>query len=237
MSVREVLAWLERRGTARNRRGMARYGIRPGKAFGVSMATMRPLVRRVGRDHRMALALWKTGWHEARILASLVDEPARVTPRQMDSWCRDLDSWAVCDSVCGHLFSRTPYAWRKVRPWARRRHEFTRRAAFALLANLTVHDKRATDDEFRACLPVIEAAARDDRNFVKKAVNWALRQIGKRSHGLHADAVAVAERLADSSNPGARWVGRDALRELRRGAVRTRMARKAVRLGTAAAGG
>lgn len=221
--VPDILSWLERRGTARNRAGMARFGIRSEKAFGVSMATMRPLVKRLGRDHDLALALWKTGWLEARILAGFVDEPSRVTSAQMDRWRQDFDNWAVCDSTCLHLFCRTPHAWGKVALWTRRRDEFGKRAAFALLAALTVHDKAAPDAVFERALVVVEAAANDERNFVKKAVNWALRQIGKRSGRLNTAAVAVARRLAASTQAGPRWVGKDALRELTSEAVRRRL--------------
>ena len=153
MQVTEILSWLERRGSRRNRDGMARYGITSTRAFGVSMATMRPLVKRLGRDHQLALDLWDTGWLEARVLASFVDEPTLVTRSQMDRWARDFDNWAVCDSVCIHLFDRTPHAWTKVRIWSRRREEFVRRAAFATLAGLAVHDKRADDRTFIAALP------------------------------------------------------------------------------------
>ena len=222
-TVAEVLAWLSRRGTRKNRLGMAHFGIRSAKAFGVSMATMRPLLRRLGRDHDLALALWQTGWFEARILASFVDEPAKVTPRQMDRWAAAFDNWAVCDSTCFHLFDRTPHAWTKVRGWSRRRPEFVRRAAFATLAGLAVHHRTATDRQFLALLPLIEKAAADDRNFVKKAVNWSLRQIGKRNLALNRAAVAVARRLSISPAAPARWVGKDALRELTSPAVTARL--------------
>jgi 3-methyladenine DNA glycosylase AlkD len=223
--VTVVLAWLARHGSERNRVGMARYGIRPRKAFGVSMATMRPLVRRLGRDHALAQALWRTGWHEARALAALVDSPPALSVAQMDRWCRDFDNWAVCDTACIHLFSRSPLAWGRVRAWSRQREEFVRRAAFALVAGLAVHDAQAPDDRFLEALSLVELAAGDDRNFVKKAVNWALRQIGKRNRALHAAAVAVAERLAASNAPASRWIGRDALRELTGAAVRVRLRR------------
>jgi 3-methyladenine DNA glycosylase AlkD len=225
--VREALAWLERRGTKKNREGMARYGIRPKKRFGVSMATMQPLVRRLGRDHALALALYRTGWHEARILASFVDEPDRVTPAQMDAWAQRFDNWAVCDSVCLHLFDRSPHAWAKVREWSRRDDEYVKRAAFALVAGLASHDESAPDAAFARCLPLVERAATDDRNYVKKAVNWALRQIGHRSVPLNAVAVEVASRLAASPHAAARWVGRDAFRELKAPATMASLARRA----------
>ena len=225
-TVERVLAWLARRGSQRNREGMARFGIHSRRVFGVSMATMRPLVRRLGRDHDLALALWQTGWLEARIVAALVDEPSKVTPRQMDRWAADFDNWAVCDCTCFHLFDRTPYAWSKVRVWSRRRSEFVRRAAFATLAGLAVHDKAAQDRQFIRCLPLIEQASVDDRNFVRKAVNWSLRQIGKRNRALNRAAIAVGRRLAGSPVSAARWVGKDALRELTATTVQARLARR-----------
>ena len=224
--VRETLAWLERRGTKRNREGMARYGIVAPKAFGVSMATMKPLAKRLGRDHDLALALWDTGWFEARVLTAFVDEPARVTPAQMDCWAKDFDNWAICDSVCFHLFDKTPHAWRKIEQWSSRREEFVKRAAFALLASVALHDKGAPDAPFRKSLKLIEREASDDRNFVKKAVNWALRGVGGRNESLNGAAIRTATRLADSTNRTERWVGRDALRGLNSRATRRRIAAK-----------
>lgn len=223
MDVEDVIAWLTRHGTPRNVEGMARYGIRSAKVLGVSMTTMRPLVKQLGRDHAFAQRLWATGWLEARILASFVDEPLRVTPAQMDRWARAFDNWAVCDSVCLHLFNRAPAAWAKTREWSRRDEEFVKRAGFALMAALAVHDKAAPDAAFVRLLPLIERGARDERNFVKKAVNWALRQIGKRNTALNRAAVAVAKRLARREERAARWVGTDALRELTSGAVQQRL--------------
>lgn len=225
MTARDVLAWLRRRGSARNVAGMAHYGIRSPKVLGVSMATMRPLVRRIGRDHDLALALWKTGWLEARILASFIDDPARVTAAQMEAWLKDFDSWAVCDSVCLHLFDRTKHAWPKALQWTRRKPEYQRRAGFALIAGLATHDKRAADRDFEIFLPIIAAAAGDERHFVKKAVNWALRQIGKRSRALNRRAIATAATLSRSASPAARWVARDALRELTNPKPRARLRR------------
>lgn len=216
MTATEVLKWLERRGSRRNLEGMARFGITAPKAFGVSMATMRPLVKTLGRDHDLAAALWKTGYHEARILASFIDEPARVTVGQMERWAKDFNNWAVCDSVCMHLFDRTPQAWKKAVEWSAREPEFVKRAGFALMASLAVHDKAAATTAFIRLLPIIEREAGDARNFVKKAVNWALRQIGKRNVELNGAALIVARRLADANEPARRWVGKDAVRELDR---------------------
>ena len=225
--IQVVIAGLKRRGTRRTRDGMARYGLPSDKAFGVPVGTMQQMAKRLGRNHELAAALWHTGWYEARMLASFVDEPARVTPAQMDRWCRDFDNWGICDTVCFHLFDRTPHAWRKVEQWSSRRDEFVKRAAFALLASLTAHDKRADDEAFLRGLLLVERAATDERNFVKKSVNWALRCIGKRSPGLNAAAVAVAQRLSASPQPAARWVGKDALRELTSAAVIRRLAARA----------
>jgi 3-methyladenine DNA glycosylase AlkD len=223
--VQSVLALLERRGTARTRDGMARYGIVAEKAFGVPVGTLRQIAKDRGRDHDLALALWTTGWYEARLLASFVAEPERVTPALMDRWCRDFDNWAVCDTVCFHLFDRTPHAFGKVAQWAKRRDEFVRRGAFALLASLAGHDKKSGDEPFRRCLPLIEKAAADDRNFVKKAVSWALRGVGRRSVELHKASLALAQRLAVSPQAAGRWVGKDALRDLTRPLITRRFAR------------
>ncbi len=221
--VREVLVWLERRGTQRNRDGMARYGIRAPKMFGVSVSMIQQLSKRLGRDHDLAAALWETGWYEARMLTSFVDDPARVTPAQMDRWARDFDNWAICDTVCFHLFDRTPHAWQKVEQWSRRRDEFVKRAAFALLASPALHDQRTGDAPFARSLVLVERAASDERNFVKKGVSWGLRSVGRRNEALHAAAVELARRLAESPEPAARWVGKDALRDLTRVAVRRRL--------------
>jgi 3-methyladenine DNA glycosylase AlkD len=223
--VSAVLTSLERLGSRRIREEMAtRYGIHTTKAFGVSMAKMQLLAKRLGRNHELAAALWGTGWYEARMLASLIDEPSRVTSAQMDRWCRDFDNWAVCDTVCFHLFDRTPYAFRKVAAWCDRREEFVKRAAFALLASLALHDKRTGDQPFVESLLFVERAATDERNFVKKSVNWALRAIGKRNRALNAAAVTVAARLADSPDATARWLGKGAIRELASPATTRRLA-------------
>lgn len=205
--------WLKRHGTKASRAGMARYGIPSDRAFGVPVGALMKYAKGLGRDHALALALWKTGWYEARMLASYVDEPERVTAAQMESWCRDFDSWAICDTVCFKLFDRVPGAMRKVAPWSRRKDEFVKRAAFALLASLALHDKTLGDAPFLAGLVLIEREAGDDRNFVKKSALWALRAIGGRGPALHARAVAAARRLSESAQPSARWIGKTGLRE------------------------
>ena len=225
--VEEALDWLKRRGKKANIDGMARYAIRSEKVFGVSVADIRMLAKRLGRDHDLAGALWATGWYEARMLAAFVDEPSRVSPAQMDRWCRGFDNWAICDTVCFHLFDRTPHAWRKVERWAARRDEFVKRAAFALLASLALHDKRTGDAPFSDALSIVEAASDDDRNFVKKSVSWALRGIGVRSVALNGAAVTLARKLSASPHPAARWVGKDALRAFASPAAARRIAASA----------
>ena len=214
--VADVLAWLAKRGSKKNRDGMARYAIVAPKVFGVSVGDLRELGKKVGRDHELALALWESGWYEARMLTAFVDEPARVTPSQMDRWARDFDNWAICDALCFHLFDKTPHAWKKVEQWSGRREEFVKRAGFALLASVALHDKEAPDEPFLRALPLIEREAHDGRNFVKKAVSWALRAIGKRNPALRAEAMTLAKRLADSEDASERWVGKDAARDLAR---------------------
>ena len=221
-----VVAWLERTGTKANREGMARYAIPSAKAFGVPVGVMQKEAKRIGRSHALAAALWATGWYEARMMAVFVEEPDRVTAAQMDRWCRDFDSWAICDTACLHLFDRTPHAFGKVSQWARAKGEFQRRAAFALLASLALHDRTTGEAPFRKGLALIEQAAGDERNFVKKAVNWALRGVGERSAVLNRAAIAVATRLAASPDAGPRWIGRDALRQLGTPAAKRRLARR-----------
>jgi 3-methyladenine DNA glycosylase AlkD len=222
--VEEALAWLEKMSTPRDRENLGRFGITASKAFGVSVANIQVLAKRLGRSHELAAALWDTGWYEARMLTAFVDEPARVTPAQMDRWCRDFDNWGICDTVCFHLFDRTPHAWAKVAAWSDEPDEFVKRAAFALIASIAGHDKSAADERFIESLILIERAAPDKRNFVKKAVNWALRSLGGRNDALNAAAVRVAERLSASSEPAARWVGRDALKALTGAVMMRRLA-------------
>lgn len=207
----EALAALEALGTEEGRRGMARYGIVAAKAYGVSVANIRALARQLGRDHDLADELWRTGWYEARLLAAFVDDPKLVTPAQMDRWAAEFENWADCDTLCFHLFDKTPHAFAKVDQWAADEREFVRRAAFALLASVALHNKKAADGPFLDRLPLIEAAATDPRNFVKKGVSWALRGIGgRKSAALRVAARAMADRLAASPDKTAKWIGRDA---------------------------
>ncbi len=199
---------------------MARYGIVAKKVFGVSVADLHVLAKELGRDHTLAAALWRTGWYEARMLAAFVDEPARVTPAQMERWAKSFDNWAICDTAVMHLFDRTPHAWSKAAAWCKRDEEFVKRAGFAMYASLSLHDKKAADAGFLKALKAIEREAEDERNFVKKAVNWALRGIGRRSASLRTPALALAQRLSEAADATARWIGKDAAREFARVAAR-----------------
>ncbi len=194
--------------------GMERFGINPKNTLGVSIPNIRRIAKDVGRDHVLAQELWTSGVHEARILAGMVDDPSRVTDRQMEDWVRDFDSWDVCDQVCGSLFDKTRFAYQKALEWSGKREEFVKRAGFVLMASLAVHDKKAGDDKFVKFLPIIKRESTDDRNFVKKAVNWALRQIGKRNLTLNSMAVRTARGIQNLDSKAARWVASDALREL-----------------------
>ena len=212
--VQSALTWLKRHSTTAALDGMARYGVPSDNALGVSMKDMKVLGEKLGHNHELALKLWDTGVYEARMMCAFVGDPARTTSAQMDHWCRDFDNWAIGDTLCFHLFDRTPFAWAKVARWSSRRDEFQKRAAFALLWSLSLHDKRAGDEPFVRALVLIERAAGDGRNFVKKAVLMALGALGRRNLALNAAAVAAAQRLVNSREPSARWIGRNALKEL-----------------------
>jgi 3-methyladenine DNA glycosylase AlkD len=205
---------------------MARYGIEAPRAFGVPVGTLIGLAKRLGKDHALAAALWESGWYEARLVAPMVDDPRLVTRRQMNAWAAAFDNWAVCDHACWHLFERTPLAWEKARQWAGSPREFVKRAGFALMAGLALHDRVAPDARFLAFLPLVERGARDERNFVKKGVSWALRAIGRRNLALHEAALALAGRLAASGEASARWVGQDARRDLAKAKVRALLVRR-----------
>jgi 3-methyladenine DNA glycosylase AlkD len=212
----QVLAELRALGSETNRLGMARYGIAVENAYGVPVRELRQMARRLGRSHTLALDLWATNVHEARILASIVDVAKEVTEAQMDAWAADFDSWDLCDQCCSNLFRKTPVAVQKAREWAARDETFVKRAAFALMAYMGGHEKKTPDDAIAEFLTLIERESHDDRNFVKKAVNWALREIGKRRDGRwHPEALALAERLSTSTSRPARWIGADAAKELR----------------------
>jgi 3-methyladenine DNA glycosylase AlkD len=215
----EAMAMLKQHARPDQLEGMQRFGMTGDRRLGASVPAMRRLARTLGPDHELARALWATGIPDAQILGSMVAEPARLTVSQMNDWARRARSWDVCDQACSNAHARSPLAWGRVPVWARSPDEYVRRAAFALLASLAVHDKAAPDQRFIDALPLIEGASDDDRNFVRKAVNWALRQIGKRNPALHPMAIAAAQRIALRGSRSARWIAADALRELRSGPV------------------
>jgi 3-methyladenine DNA glycosylase AlkD len=220
-AARAVLSRLGSLADPANVAGMARYGISTAGTLGVQVVELRRMAREIRRGspderHLLALALWDSGVHEARILAALVDDPALVAEAQAERWAGDLDSWDVCDQLCGNLLCRVPFAWEKARAWAGREEPFVKRAAFALMTQLAVHDREAPDAAFLPFLRLAEREAGDDRNYVKKAVSWALRQIGKRSPGLRRSAMASARRMARQGSRPARWIASDVLRELER---------------------
>lgn len=213
-SSEEVIAYLKTLSNPENVAGMAKFGINPDSTLGVSMPVLRDTAKQLGRDHSLALELWASGIHEARILAALVDEPSKVTPEQMDAWVTDFDSWDVCDQACANLFDRIPFAPQKAHEWSGRTAEFEKRAGFALMACLAWHDKKADNAVFESFLPVILREATDERNYVRKAVNWALRQIGKRNRHLNTLAIQTAQQMAQLPGKTPRWNAADALREL-----------------------
>lgn len=214
MTVEDVLEWLEGHRSEEHRAGLLRFGIPNDRALGISMADLKKHARTVGRDHDLAMALWETGIYEARTLAAFVDEPDRVEPAQMDSWVADFDSWAICDTVCFHLFDRTAHAWEKAEEWTGRTPEFERRAGYAVFWGLSVHDKKAPDASFEHALRIIAGAEADERLYVKKAINMTLRAIGKRNASLNRAALEVADALASAADPHRSWIGRHARKEL-----------------------
>lgn len=223
-----ILAHLHSLANAENVAGMARFGINSQGTLGISVYALRKLAKPIGKDHKLAGELWASGIHEARILAAFIDDPSLVTAEQMDAWAADFDSWDVCDQACTSLFDRLPLAWGKAVEWSGREEEFVKRGAFALMAGLAWHDKKAADEQFLPFFPLIEGEAYDGRNYVKKAVNWALRNIGKRNLALHARAIETAQQIAQQPSKSARWIAADALRELQSPKVVARIAKSAL---------
>ena len=221
-----ILADLRSMGNKEDVEGMKRFGIQADRAFGIRTPQLRKYAKRLGKDHELAIELWQTGIHEARHLAAMIDNPKKVTEDQMESWASDFNSWDICDGACNNLFDKTPFAWTKAVEWTTRDEEFVKRAGFVLMAVLSVHDQKAKDDQFRQFFPLIEREAQDNRNFVRKAVNWALRAIGKRNSSLNEEAISCAERIYEQGSKNARWIASDALRELRSEKVQTRLAKK-----------
>jgi 3-methyladenine DNA glycosylase AlkD len=227
MRLKEVIAELRSMGDPKAAVGMARYGIKTGRALGISIPGLRCLAKNIGKNHKLAGELWSSGIHEARILACMIDDPQQVTEAQLERWVKEFDSWDVCDQCCNRLIRKTNFARQKSLTWARRSEEFVKRAGFVLMAVLAVHDKKATDKQFDPCFRLIKKEAVDGRNFVKKAVNWALRQIGKRNTVLNQKAIAVAEDIYRTDSKAARWVAQEALRELTDEKIQKRLSGRA----------
>jgi len=223
MKYQNVLTRLRSLSNPKNKEGMARFGINTDQALGISLYTLRPLAKEIGKNHELAEELWTSGIHEARILSSIIAEPEKVTEDLMESWVKDFNSWDICDQVCSNLFDRTPFAFRKAVEWSKRNEEFVKRAGFVLMATLSVHDKNASDKDFEQFFPIIIREATDERNFVKKAVNWALRQIGKRNLILNTKAIKIAQELKKSDSKSSRWIASNALRELTSKKVQTKL--------------
>jgi 3-methyladenine DNA glycosylase AlkD len=221
-----ILRRLQSLGDPKAVEGMARFGITTRKVFGVSTPDLRKMAKEIGKNHNLAQELWSVDVLETRGLAFLIDDPSEVTEKQMEQWVREFDNWAVCDGCCANLFDKTVFAWKKAVEWSRRKREFEKRAAFTLMAALAVHDKKAADKQFVSFLPIIKREAKDERNFVKKAVNWALRQIGKRSASLNREAIQTAKEIQRLDSKSARWIAADALRELTSAAVQRRLAKR-----------
>jgi len=223
MSYKEIIDGLKARSNAAAVKGMARFGINPANTLGVSIPVLRKMAKEIGPDHWLAQRLWKSAIHEARILATMVDEADKVTATQMDRWAKDFDSWDVCDQCCSNLFEKTRFAHQKAIEWASKRGEYVKRAGFVLMAALAAHDMQANNTLFRSFLPIIKRQSTDERNFVKKAVNWALRQIGKRNTALNRLAIRTATEIRNKNSKAARWIASDAIRELESKSVRKKL--------------
>jgi 3-methyladenine DNA glycosylase AlkD len=226
LNCEKLILRLESMASPTGSEGMARYGIRSEKVLGLSMGELREMAKELGKDHQLALCLWTAGFHESRILAALIDDPSRVTEEQIESWAMDFDNWAVCDSVCTSLFRRTQFACSKCLEWPSRDEEYVKRAGFTLMAALAVHEKKGGDGLFESFFEIIERESMDDREYVKKGVNWALRQIGKRNSSLNEKAIQVAERISNLDSKAARWIASDALRELKSEKVQERIMKR-----------
>jgi 3-methyladenine DNA glycosylase AlkD len=226
-AAKRVIGELKDHANPFNVEGMKRYGISTDNALGVSMPIVRDIARRTGRNHELAQLVWESNYHEARILAGLIDEPSKVTFEQMESWVMEVDSWDVCDQLCSNLFDKTAHAYHAATTWCKREEAFVKRSGYVLMATLAVHDKKAADEIFLEFLALIEEGSVDDRNFVKKAVNWALRQIGKRNLALHRAAINMARHIEKKESNSARWIAKDALRELTNEATIARLKNKA----------
>lgn len=226
MNYQQIIKKLKSMADPQNVEGMARFGINTKNTLGISVYDIRKIAAKMPKDHRLAKKLWSSGIHEARILACFIDEPAKVTRRQMESWASDFDSWDVCDLACGFLFDKTSFAYQQAVKWSGSKKEFVKRAAFALIAALSVHDKQANDSTFIRLLPLIKRQATDERNYVRKAVNWALRSIGKRNWRLNKSALRTAKAIQGLDSKAAKWIAADAIRELKSNKVQQRLGRQ-----------
>ncbi len=222
-SAKEILSKLKKLENKKNKEGMARYGINTENAYGISLPILRKIAKDLKTDHKLSIELWKTKNHEARMLACFIGDPKQVTESQMESWVKDFNSWDICDQCCSNLFDRTPYAYKKAAEWAKRKEEFVKRAGFVLMAALSVHDKKALDSKFTKFFPLIKKHSTDERNYVKKAVNWTLRQIGKRNLPLNKKAIQLVKEIKKIDSKSARWIASDALRELESPKVQQRL--------------
>ena len=223
MDVNEVIKEIKEYANPKDKEGMARFGINIEKAFGVSVYTLRKIAKNYKNNHELALNLWKTDIHEARIFATMVDDPKLVTEKQMDNWVKDFNSWDLCDLCCSNLFDKTPYVHKKILQWTKDERKFVRRAGFVLIAATSVHKKDWKDKDFERYFSLIEKYSDDERNFVKKAVNWALRQVGKRNKSLNKKAIALAKKIKKRDTKTARWIASDSLRELQSEKVKKRL--------------
>lgn len=228
MDKEEVLERLNSLSDPKAVEGMARFGINPKNNLGVSVTTIRKLAKEIGKDHKLAGKLWSTGIRDARMVAALIDEPKLVTEKQMETWVLDFNSWDICDHCCGHLFDKTEFSYQKALDWSKRDEEYVKRAGFALMAWLAVHDKKTEDKEFISFLLVIKRESTDSRNYVKKAINWALRNIGKRNLNLNKKAIKTAKEIKKLDSKSARWIANDAIRELTGEAVQKRLQKREI---------
>ncbi len=226
MDYEDIIKKLHSLASPVNVQGMARFGINPHNNLGISIYQLRPLAKQIGTNHALALKLWNSQLHDARLLACFIEDPTKITSQQMDAWAADFDSWDICDQACTSLFDRSPLAYKKVFQWAEREEEFVRRAAFSLIAGLAVHDKTATEKDFDTFLTLCITYATDERNYVKKAVNWALRNIGKRTMTLNKEALKTAEKIKKIHSKSARWIASDAIRELTNQKTQEKLKRK-----------
>jgi len=221
-----VIKKLKSQASEKNRKGMARFGINPKGTLGVSVPILRKMAKDIGKNQKLSLRLWDSGIHETKLLAVFIGEPDKVTERQMEKWVKDIDSWDICDQLCGNLFDKTPFAYKKTYQWVKREEEFVRRTGFVLMATLSVHDKKASNKKFEEFFPLIKKYSADERNFVKKAINWALRQIGKRNLALNKKAIKLAKEIQKIDSRSACWIANDAIRELTSDPVQQRLKQK-----------